>query len=36
MAVSKLNIFVLIAYLFLFYVIAGIVIAKFMGKVEEE
>ena len=36
MAVSKLNICVLLAYMFLFYVVSGVVIAQFMNKPEPE
>jgi hypothetical protein len=36
MYISKLNIFVLGAYLFLFYVVSSVVVAQFMTKTEKE
>ncbi len=36
MTVSNLNLFVILTYLFLFYVVSGIVVTQLMGKPEKE
>jgi hypothetical protein len=36
MVISKLNVFVLLAYFFLFYLVSSVVVAQFMTKTDKE